>query len=72
VIRTVADLMDRSDPLRLGDRPDRAGDPTYVSGNNDKLRTQANWEPSYGLRDGLANAIEWWTSQNHRKSPTAT
>jgi nucleoside-diphosphate-sugar epimerase len=60
LMRTLGELLGRSELIRLGTLPPRDWDPAYVCGDNQKLRTEARWSPRYSLRDGLAQTIEWW------------
>jgi nucleoside-diphosphate-sugar epimerase len=62
IVRTIGEVLGRTELIRLGAYPDRAGDPPTVIGSNRKLRREAGWSPRYGLSDGLANTIEWWTA----------
>lgn len=60
LMRTLGELLGRPELIRLGALPNREWDPAYVCGDNQRLRTEANWEPRYELRDGLAQTIAWW------------
>jgi nucleoside-diphosphate-sugar epimerase len=66
VVATIGELLDRRQLLRLGELPERSGDPAYVCGQNLKLRDETDWRPRFGLRDGLLNTIEWWRTASHR------
>ncbi len=60
LMQTLGELLGRPELIRRGAFPKRDWDPMYVCGENQRLRTEAHWSPRYGLRDGLANTIEWW------------
>jgi len=60
LMQTLGELLGRAELIRRGAYPNRDWDPMYVCGDNQKLRTEAHWSPRYGLRDGLAQTIEWW------------
>jgi nucleoside-diphosphate-sugar epimerase len=60
LMQTLGELLGRSELIRLGALPNREWDPMYVSGDNQRLRTEAHWSPRYSLREGLAQTIEWW------------
>jgi nucleoside-diphosphate-sugar epimerase len=60
LMRTLGELLGRPELIRLGALPNREWDPDYVSGDNQRLRTEAHWKPRYALRDGLTQTISWW------------
>jgi nucleoside-diphosphate-sugar epimerase len=60
LMQTLGELLGRPELIRKGAFPYREWDPMYVCGVNDRLRTETQWVPRYGLRDGLAQTIEWW------------
>lgn len=60
LMRTLGELLGRPELIRLGALPPRDWDPAYICGDNQKLRTEADWSPRYSLRDGLAQTIAWW------------
>lgn len=60
LMQTLGELLGRPELIRQGAFPNPAWDPMYVCGDNRRLRTEACWSPHYGLRDGLAQTIEWW------------
>jgi UDP-glucuronate decarboxylase len=66
LLRTLVDLLGRPELIRLGALPNRDWDPVYVCGENQRLRTEANWAPAYSLRDGLAQTISWWKEAGER------
>jgi nucleoside-diphosphate-sugar epimerase len=61
LMRTLGQLLGRPELIRMGALPNREGDPSYVCGNNGRLRDMAHWTPRYELREGLSQTIEWWT-----------
>ncbi|HEV2032723.1 MAG TPA: NAD(P)-dependent oxidoreductase [Candidatus Dormibacteraeota bacterium] len=60
LMQTLGELLGKPELIRQGEYPNRESDPLYVCGVNVKLRSEAHWSPRYGLRDGLAQTIEWW------------
>ncbi len=60
LMQTLGELLGRPDLIRQGALPNRDWDPMYVCGDNHRLRTEAHWSPRYGLREGLAQTINWW------------
>jgi nucleoside-diphosphate-sugar epimerase len=65
-VREVAEAIGaacgRSDLLGFGDLPARPGDPAFVCADVAKLRA-LGFEPRFGLRDGLEDAVSWWRSR---------
>jgi nucleoside-diphosphate-sugar epimerase len=66
LMRTLSELLGRPDLLRLGAVQLRRWEPMFVCGDNQRLRTEAQWSPRYSLRDGLASTIDWWTRSTKR------
>jgi nucleoside-diphosphate-sugar epimerase len=66
LLGTLVDLLGRPELIRLGAMANRDWDPAYVCGDNQRLRTEANWAPEYALRDGLAQTISWWKEAGWR------
>lgn len=60
LMQTLGELLGRPELIRRGAFPNREWDPMYVCGENARLRTDAHWSARYGVRDGLAQTIEWW------------
>ena len=60
LMRTLGELIGRPELIRMGALPPRDWDPAYVCGDNQKLRSKADWSPRYTLREGLVQTIEWW------------
>lgn len=66
LVETVGEQLGRQELIRLGAYPDRQWDPPTVTGDNTRLRQQTGWAPRFGLRDGLAETIEWWSAVHPR------
>jgi nucleoside-diphosphate-sugar epimerase len=60
LMQTLGDLLGRPELIRLGAFPYRQWEPMYVSGVNQRLRTEARWSPRHTLREGLASTVDWW------------
>lgn len=60
IVSLLAEILDKPDLINFGARPTNATDPPFVCANNSKLRSDSNWEPRYGLKNGLAQTCEWW------------
>jgi nucleoside-diphosphate-sugar epimerase len=62
LVRAIGEEIGRKELIRLGAYPDREWDPAEVVGLNNKLKQETGWAPRFGLRDGLAETIEWWSA----------
>ncbi|HXB16063.1 MAG TPA: NAD(P)-dependent oxidoreductase [Solirubrobacteraceae bacterium] len=60
VVRTIAEIAGRPELVRLGALPDREGEPELLGAQVRRLREEAGFEPRFGLRDGLQDAVAWW------------
>jgi len=63
VVSTVAEILDRPGSVEFGAVAARPWDPPILAGDNAHLTGLTGWQPSYGLREGLANTVEWWRSR---------
>lgn len=66
LLLSLVDLLGQPELIRMGALPSRDWDPPYVCGDNQRLRTEADWAPGYALRDGLAQTISWWKEAGWR------
>ncbi len=57
--RRIGELTGRSELIRLGDLPYRAGEAMFVCANVAKL-AGTGWRAHYDLETGLKDTIEWW------------
>jgi nucleoside-diphosphate-sugar epimerase len=62
LVETIGEQLGRQELIRLGAYPDREWDPPKVTGDNTRLRQQTGWAPRFGLREGLAETIDWWSA----------
>lgn len=60
VVGTLGSITGRTDLLRLGALPERAGDPPVLVGDNGRLRRELGWSPRSTLERGLADTVAWW------------
>jgi nucleoside-diphosphate-sugar epimerase len=60
VVRQIADTCGRPELVRLGALPSPAGDPGFVCADIRLLAGATNWNPRWGLADGLADTVAWW------------
>jgi nucleoside-diphosphate-sugar epimerase len=63
VITAVGALLHAQDRVAFGAVEPRAGDPKFICANNGKLVTNTDWAPSFSLREGLQDTVEWWRRQ---------
>ena len=56
----VADLMGKSDLLRLGALATSVQDPALIVGDNSRLREELGWSPLIALDEGLKQTIDHW------------
>jgi nucleoside-diphosphate-sugar epimerase len=59
LMETVGDLLGRADLLRFGAVPYRDWEPSFICGDNQRLRG-LGWAPRFTLREGLAETVAWW------------
>lgn len=64
LMETVGGIMGRPELIQFGAIPDPGDQLPAVRGENRRLRSQVAWSPRYGLRDGLAQTIDWWTRES--------
>ena len=66
-LKTIAEIMGKDvkwvqDPERI--RP-RGSEVFRLHGDNTKITTLTDWRPTYSLRDGLAETIEWFCDKKN-------
>lgn len=66
VVVAVGDLLGREDLIRIGALPTPDWEPPRIVADVARLRDQVVWRPSYSLREGLENTVEWWKRQPSR------
>ena len=49
--------------VRLGEAPDRDGEPTSIVADARRLRGEVGWEPQVELREGLQRTLDWWRTR---------
>jgi nucleoside-diphosphate-sugar epimerase len=66
-IRSVAEQLalaaGRPDLLRIGELPDRAGEPPHIVGGVRRLHEEIGFCPSIGFEEGLADTYAWWAAR---------
>jgi nucleoside-diphosphate-sugar epimerase len=63
IVATIAAVLGREDRVRFGARPDNPTDPPFICADTRRLTAATGWAPRYGLREGLADTIEWWRAR---------
>jgi nucleoside-diphosphate-sugar epimerase len=69
LIGEVARITGRTDLVRLGALPQRAGEPMYIRGDNARLRAATSWKPQHSLTEGLTGTVAWWKQFLARGAP---
>lgn len=59
IVTLLGEIGGRPDLIRLGARPDRAGDPPMVVGDAIRIRS-TGWTPTRDFASALAETYEWW------------
>lgn len=59
IVTSLGGIGKRPELIRLGARPDRAGDPPMVVGDATRIRS-TGWTPRHDLASGLTRAYDWW------------
>jgi nucleoside-diphosphate-sugar epimerase len=62
VITAVASAAGGLDRVRFGSRPQDPDEPPVIVGESARLSNTVGFEPTIGLAEGLADAVEWWRS----------
>lgn len=63
VVYFIADEIGRRDLVRLGALPAPANEPPVLRADVRRLVDATDWQPKYGLEQGLRNTIAWWRTQ---------
>jgi len=71
VARTIATIVGREDLLDLAPGPVTADNPASIVADAGLLRDAVRWRPTFDLRAGLADAIEWWKAHRLAGGPAA-
>jgi len=72
VVATLGTILDRSERIRWGARPDDPAAPAYVCANPHRLIDGAGWSPRYDLDAGLRDTVEWWRAARLRPNGRRT
>ena len=60
IVAAIGELAGRPDLPRLGELPDRPGDPPLLVADVRRLRDEVGFVPRHSLVDGLRDTLEWW------------
>ena len=60
VVHCIAEILDSSDRVRFGARPDNPSDPPFICANNEVLEEEVGWTPRFDLEAGLRDTVAWW------------
>lgn len=60
VVQCIAEIVDGSERVRFGARPDSPSDPPFICANNEVLEKEVGWKPRFDLQAGLRDTVAWW------------
>ncbi|WP_299379187.1 NAD(P)-dependent oxidoreductase [uncultured Kiloniella sp.] len=60
VAKMIGELIGKSELLKPGAFPDRAGEPLNLVGVNQRLTDEVGFVPEYSLKSGLSDVIKYW------------
>jgi nucleoside-diphosphate-sugar epimerase len=63
LLQTVGNLIGRADLIKFGAHPCRAWEPSFICGDNKKLK-EIGWAPHFTLEQGLRQTLQWWTTHS--------
>lgn len=63
VASLLGDLAKRPELVRIGELPDRAGEPPFIVAGVKRLREEVGFRHTRTLQEGLANALDFWKAQ---------
>jgi nucleoside-diphosphate-sugar epimerase len=63
VAQTLGRLAERPELVKVGELPDRAGEPPLLVADVRRLREEIGFVPRYSLTDGLDETLSWWRSR---------
>ncbi len=63
IVNLLADMLGHPELVQLGARPDQAGDPPNLWGENEILRQRIGFSPAFTLESALEDVINWWRTQ---------
>jgi len=63
IVNRIGEKLNRKDLIKLGAKPDIAGEPNLVVGDINRLSNETGWQPQFDLDSGLAETINWWRNR---------
>jgi nucleoside-diphosphate-sugar epimerase len=63
LVRLVGEMAGRAELVRLGELPERLGEPWELSADVTRLREEVGWTPLLTLEQGVELAVRWQRSQ---------
>lgn len=69
MIHTVADRLDARSRVVLGAREVKPGEPPLLVANPTRLQQEVGWSPSFTVRDGLLDTLDWYRTRSRAPVP---
>lgn len=66
LVRRLEELAGETGLVQLGGRPDRLGEPPFLTAKVERLQREVGFSPEHGLDDMLSTALAWWRQQEPR------
>lgn len=63
VASKLGELSGRPELVRIGELPDRSGEPPFIVANVGRLRGEVGFRSTYSLEDGLSDTLHFWRMQ---------
>jgi len=63
IVNRIGKKLNKKGLVKLGAKPDVAGEPNLVVGDINRLSNEAGWRPKFDLDSGLAETIVWWRNR---------
>ncbi|MDR3466442.1 MAG: NAD(P)-dependent oxidoreductase [Xanthobacteraceae bacterium] len=63
---TLGDLAGRPELVAVGELPDRPDEPPRITASTSRLNREVGFQPEHRLRDGLNDALTYWTKERDR------
>jgi nucleoside-diphosphate-sugar epimerase len=60
---TLGRLAGAPELVRVGELPDRPGEPPLLVADSRRLRHEVGFAPRYSLTDGLGETLDWWRAR---------
>ena len=60
IVLAIGDILEKPELIQLGALPARQNDTPLVVGQNERLVSEARWQQTFDLENGLRHTIDWW------------